>query len=162
VIYRNVVVEIILLIAVVVQIVSGIKLFWRKRKITTSSFDKLQIWTGQYLAFFLIIHVSAVLGGRFIFNLDTNFYFGVAGINTFPFFLFFAPYYTLAIISFFGHIAAIHSKKMRIKVLGLTPDRQSFVILGLGIAIATTILYGLTAGFTGVEIPVEYNVLIGK
>jgi hypothetical protein len=40
------------------------------------------------MALFLIIHVSAVLTGRFILHLDTNFYFGVAGINNFPFSLF--------------------------------------------------------------------------
>jgi hypothetical protein len=109
--YRNIFVESILLIAVLVQIISGLKLFWANRKTTISNFEKLHIYSGLYLAIFFIIHLSAVLGGRLVLHLDTNFYFGVAGLNTFPFNLFFIPYYGLAIFALFGHIAAIHNKK---------------------------------------------------
>ena len=160
--YRNTFVEIVLLTAVLIQIISGIKLFIISRKNVVSRFEKLRIWSGMYLALFFIIHLSAVLGGRFILNLDTNFYFGVAGLNTFPFNLFFVPYYGLAIISFFGHIAAIHAKKMQNYVLGLTTQQQSKVILAFGIALTLLIFYGLTNGFKGVEIPKNYQVLIGK
>ncbi len=160
--YRNIFVETILLLAVLVQIISGIKLFFKKRKYATTFFDKLQLWSGLYLVIFFLIHISAVLIGRFVLHLDTNFYFGVAGINTFPFNLFFAPYYSLAIISFFGHIAAIHSAKMKKNILGLTPKKQSYSILVLGILLTVIILYGLTNGFSGVEIPQEYGILIGK
>ena len=160
--YRNIFVEIILLSAVLIQIISGIKLFIVSRKNAVSRFKKLHIWSGMYLALFFIIHLSAVLGGRFILKLDTNFYFVVAGLNTFPFNLFFVPYYGLAIISFFGHIAAIHAKKMQISVLGLTSRQQSMSILIFGIALTLPIFYGLTNGFRGVEIPKNYGVLIGK
>jgi hypothetical protein len=102
-VYRNPVMEICLLLAVGVQIMSGIKLWIPKRKTVTSTFDKLQLWSGMYLAFFFIIHISAVLAGRFLLQLDTNFYFGVAGLNTFPLSFFFIPYYSLAIFSFFVH-----------------------------------------------------------
>ena len=160
--YRNIFVETILLSAVLIQIISGIKLFIVNRKIAVSHFEKLHIWSGMYLALFFVIHLSAVLGGRFILKLDTNFYFGVAGLNTFPFNLFFVPYYGLAIISFFGHIAAIHAKKMQISILGLTAQQQSITILVFGIALTLLIFYGLTNGFKGVEIPKEYGILIGK
>lgn len=162
VVYRNVIAETLLLFAVAIQIISGIQLFFKKRKMETDPFEKLQIWTGLYLAFFLIIHLGAVLSGRFILSLDTNFYFGVVGLNTFPFNLFFIPYYGLAIISFFGHISAVHSKKMKSKILGLNPIKQSYAILILGIVLSIITLYGLTNGFSGVEIPEEYNVVIGK
>lgn len=160
--YRNILVESILLIAVVIQIFSGLKLFFAKRKLTSTFFDRLQIWSGLYLSFFLVIHVSAVLGGRLVFGLDTNFYFGVAGLNTFPFYFFFAPYYALAIISFFGHIAAIHNLKMKNAVLGITPRQQSKFILAFGAILTLLIFYGLTNQFNGVAIPSEYNILIGK
>ncbi len=160
--YRNMYIETILLIAVLVQIISGLKLFKANRKIAKSGFEKLHIWTGLYLAIFFIIHLSAVLGGRYWLHLDTNFYFGVAGLNSFPTNLFFIPYYALAIISFFGHIAAIHSKKMQQNILGLTPNGQAKVILAIGFALTLIIFYGLTNHFQGVKIPAEYNVLIGK
>ena len=162
IIYRNIIVEIILLFAIGIQIFSGIKLFLKKRKTASNFFDKLQIWTGLYLAIFLAIHLSAVLSGRLILNLDTNFYFGAAGLNTFPLNLFFLPYYGLAIISFFGHISAIHSKKMKSKILGIEPNNQSYIILIIGILLTLVILFGLTNGFNGIEIPKEYYILIGK
>ena len=162
VLYRNIFAETVLLIAVVMQIISGLKLFIIKRKSTKRGFDKLQIWTGLYLAIFFIIHLSAILAGRYVLQLDTNFYFGVAGLNTFPFNLFFIPYYGLAIFCFFGHIASIHHIKMRTNILNITPKNQAKIILALGFVIAGILLYGLTNHFQGVEIPEEYNILIGK
>ena len=162
VIYRNFIAEGILLLAVSIQIVSGIKLFLKKRKTESNFWERVQSWTGIYLAFFLLFHLSAVFGGRLILNLDTNFYFGVAGLNTFPFNLFFIPYYGLAIISFFGHISAIHSVKMKNSLLGIEPIKQSYAILIVGIILTFIILYGLTNGFNGVEIPSEYDIMIGK
>ena len=160
--YRNIIAETILLLAIIIQIVSGVKLFIKKRKTVSNFFDRLQIWTGLYLAIFLVIHLSAVLSGRFILNLDTNFYFGVAGLNTFPLNLFFIPYYGLAIVSFFGHISAVHSIKMKSRILGVGPVQQSYGILIVGISFTLIILYGLTNRFNGVAIPKEYDVIIGK
>ncbi len=160
--YRNPVIETLLLGAVMVQIITGLRLFSSSRKLPLVSFEKLQVMTGLYLAFFLIIHVSAVLTGRYYLHLDTNFYFGVAGINTFPLSLFFVPYYALAILSFFGHTAAIHHKKMQRSFAGLTPEQQSKVILLFGFLLTLLILFGLTGRLDGVEIPSEYHVLMGK
>jgi hypothetical protein len=160
--YRNIVAETILLSAVIIQVISGFKLFSSTRNIEHTLIDKLQRLTGLYLAFFLLFHTSAVLAGRMVLNLDTNFYFGVAGINTFPFNLFFVPYYSLAIFSFFGHLSAIHSKKMTTDVFGVSPSRQSVLILVVGIVLTPVIFYGLTNHFKGVVIPSEYNVMIGK
>ncbi|MFO0355947.1 MAG: hypothetical protein ACK50A_03260 [Sphingobacteriaceae bacterium] len=160
--YRNIFVETILLLAVLVQIISGLKLFKINRKIANSNFEKLHIWTGLYLAIFFVIHLSAVLGGRLFLHLDTNFYFGVAGLNSFPFNLFFIPYYGLAILSFFGHIASIHNKKMKTNILSLTPKEQAKAIIVFGLILTISIFYGLTNHFQGVEIPSEYNILIGK
>lgn len=155
--YRNIFVETVLILAVLVQIISGLTLFSAIRKKATSTFDKLQLWTGIYLSVFLVFHLVAVFVGRLFLNLDTNFYFGVAGLNNFPTNLFFIPYYALAILSFFGHIAAIHSKKMKQNVFRLTPTVQSIIILTFGICVTVVIFYGLTNHFQGVEIPKEYN-----
>jgi len=162
VVYRNIIAETILLFAFGIQIISGIRLFYRKRKTASSFFERLHIWTGLYLAVFLLIHLSAVLSGRLVLNLDTNFYFGVAGLNTYPLYLFFVPYYGLAIISFFGHISAVHSKKMKSSIIGIEPIKQSYLILIIGIILTLVILYGLTNKFTGVELPKEYEIMIGQ
>lgn len=160
--YRNLFVEIILLSAVVIQIISGLKLFFESRKKAVSMVDKLHLWSGLYLAFFLVIHVAAVMVGRFVLHLDTNFYFGAAGVNSFPFNLFFIPYYALAILSFFGHIAAIHAKKMKNKVLNLSPEKQAYIFMVVGVVVTFCVFYGITNHFTGIDLPKEYNVLVGK
>ena len=162
VVYRNPLIESVLLLSVLLQIVSGIQLFLKQRKFVASDFDKLHVWSGLYLAFFFVIHLSAVLGGRLFLHLDTNFYFGVAGLNTFPFNLFFVPYYALAMVSFFGHVAAIHSKKMKQNIVGFSPKNQAKAILLIGICFTLLVFYGLTNHFQGVEIPSEFGVLIGK
>jgi succinate dehydrogenase/fumarate reductase cytochrome b subunit len=139
-VYRHPVVETLLLGAVAVQIVSGWRLFRATRHTATTFFAKLQRWTGLYLAIFFLIHLSAVLGGRLVLHLDTNFYFGVAGLNTFPFNLFFVPYYGLAILSFFGQVAAIHQKKMTRTVASLSPTAQATAILVVG-AVLTVVIF---------------------
>lgn len=161
-IYRNIIIETLLILAVIIQIFSGIRLFSINRKRATTFFDKLQLWSGLYLALFLVIHLSAVFVGRLVLHLDTNFYFGVAGLNSFPANLFFIPYYALTILSFFGHIAAIHCKKMKQPILGLTPIAQSKLIIAFGIVLTIIVFYGLTNHFNGVVIPKEYEILTGK
>ena len=151
-----------LLVAVVVQIISGLRMVRKKDSRAVTFFNKLHIYSGLYLAVFLVIHVSAVVVGRFILKLDTNFYFGAAGINSFPVNLFFIPYYALAILSFFGHLAAIHHKKMNRPVAGLAPVQQAWVILLIGAGITLVILYGLTNQFTGIELLDEYRILTGQ
>jgi len=160
--YRNVFAEVLLLSAVAVQVISGIRLFRATRTPRRKGFARLQRWSGLYLAMFFLIHLSAVMAGRYVLNLDTNFYFGVAGLNTFPFNLFFVPYYGLAVVAFFAHVAAVHSMKMKSAVLGLTPDAQAKTILFIGILMSIVLVYGLTNGFQGVVIPESYKVLIGR
>lgn len=159
--YRNTYAEVLLLGAVLIQVLTGSKLFLTGRIRTGTAFEKLHLWTGLYLALFLVVHVSAVLIGRYFLQLDTNFYFGVAGLNTFPLNLFYIPYYGLAILSFFGHVAAIHRKRMKTKLMGLSPEHQAMAILFLGLVATVVIFYGSTNGFKGVKIPEAYEILCG-
>lgn len=161
-VYRNIVVETLLILAIFVQIVSGIKLFFKKKKIAKGFFENLQLWSGFYLAFFFVFHISAVFIGRLVLQLDTNFYFGAIGLNTFPFYFFFLPYYALAILSFFGHIAAIHAKKMKKNLLGISPNKQAYMILIMGGIVTLTIFYGQTNGLNGFEFPEAYHLMTGK
>lgn len=162
VIYRHPVVETLLLAAVVVQVVSGLRLRRKLRGQVAGFYPRLQLWSGLYLAFFLVAHVFAVMMGRFVFQLDTNYYYGAAGMNFFPTMLFYIPYYSLACMAFFGHVAAIHAMKMPVNLLGLTPAQQSHVLLALGGAFTLVLLYALTQGFHGIDLPAEYMILIGR
>lgn len=145
-VYRHPIVERFLLLAVIVQVFSGIKLYRELKTLNSGNkVDKYQILTGLYLAFFLLLHVSAVLMGRLVFDLDTNLYFGAAGLNKFPLYLFFIPYYLSSVLAVFGHIACIHFRKTQ-QLL------QSQIIFGIGLIMAVLILFGMM----GLTIPSEY------
>lgn len=156
-VYRNIFVETALLLAILLQIVSGIRLYIQKRKTSTTLFEKIHLWSGLYLALFFVFHVSAVFVGRHWLKLDTNFYFGAAGLNIFPFCLFFVPYYGLAIMSFWGHIAAIHVLKARHVLWGLSPTGQGKVLLSIGFIWVVFTFLGMTNYLQGVEIPTAYS-----
>lgn len=162
ILYRNIIFESILVLSIAVQIYTGVRLFLIKRKYQKTFYEKIQIWSGLYLSFFFLNHLGAIFVGRWILDLDTNFFFGVAGLNLFPWNIFFIPYYFLAIVSFFGHLASIHNQKMQTYVLGVSPLIQSHFILGVGLLFSFYIIFGLTNQFQGYEIPVEYQFLKGR
>lgn len=144
--YRHPIVEIILLLSVLVLMVTGSIQSWTKWKLRPLGFERLQLFTGCYLGFFFLIHLSAVFVGRLILNVDTDFYYGTAGLKSFPANLFFIPYYGLAIFSLFGHLAAVHRKKMKINIAGLNPRKQSLLIMILGAVISGVLVVGLISG----------------
>lgn len=155
-VYRHPLAETFLLLAVGVQVATGIGLLFRKKGKNTF-YEQLQRWSGAYLGLFLLFHLAAVFTGRLLLGVDTNVYFGAAGLNTFPYYLFFVPYYGLAIMSLFGHFAAIHRRKMKCRVLGLTVLQQTQILLLLGGITTLAIFYGLTDGFYGIDLPEEYR-----
>ena len=107
-IYRFPPVEIILLISVLFQIISGIALVLRKGFLKQPFYVFVQIFTGLYLSFFMIYHVRAVMLGRYVWKANTDFYFAAGVANRYPEKLFFIPYYTLSLVCVFAHIACAH------------------------------------------------------
>lgn len=103
-VYRQPVLEALLLACVAFQAASGLWLVaagWRARR---GRVARLQAGSGAYLAFFLVVHVGAVLFGRAVLGLDTRFHFAAAGLHVPPFQWFFAPYYGLAVFALFAHL----------------------------------------------------------
>lgn len=156
--YRNIFSETILLVAIAVQVYSGIYMF--KRVKSRGNYNTLlQKWSGLYLAVFFIFHLSAVFAGRFLLNLDTNFYYGAAGLNSFPENVFFIPYYGLAIISIVFHAGTGFKNMITGRQIGNSLSAGNIVLLGLGVLLALITIYGLTGKFSGVEIPEPYHIL---
>lgn len=154
-VYRHPIMEMLLLSAIFFQGFSGWKLF-RRTQDAKGFFMNVQRYSGLYLAIFFLFHIGAILAGRYVFQLDTNFYFGAAGLNTFPYLLFFIPYYFLAIVSFFGHLAGIHAQKA-VKWVGVKKAKnQAIVIFVIGISVAIGVLAAMTDNFKGIDIPEEY------
>jgi len=139
-IYRNRIVESLLLLAVLVQVISGITLVILKWNKVENYFDRIQITSGLYLSFFLLNHLLAVLRGRYKLKMDTNLYYGAGVMNMWPQKLFFIPYYSFAILSFFFHVACVHRIKME-KYAGLSvATKQAFLIMGIGMLVTLLVI----------------------
>ncbi len=152
-IYRQPLIEGILLLAVIVQVVTGLKLLLNRKKKKIA--EKIQIYSGIYLSLFLTAHVSAVLTGRFIEDLDTNFYFAGAGLNSYPLNLLFIPYYVFAVGSISLHIASLHYLK--------TGSKWSSYLIGtVGILVSVLIILGYTHFFQWHIIPEKYHQFMQK
>lgn len=152
-VYRHPVIETILVLVVLTQVVSGIRLlFNRKPKILA---EKIQIYSGFYLSLFLVGHVGAVIASRMIEGLDTNFYYTSAGFNMHPATFFFIPYYFLDVCAISLHIAAIHYLKTKSKW-------SSYLIGGTGIIAAMLIVAGYTNFFQWRDTPPKERAFIEK
>ena len=144
-VYRQPVVEAVLLLCVALQAASGLRMLWAGRQRRRGLLPWLQAGSGAYMALFLAIHVGAVLAGR-MSGLDTNFYFAAAGLHVWPFVLFFVPYYFLAVAALFVH-------------LGCALRRGRAVVAGfaaVGAVVAGLIVATLMGMVVPVEIPARY------
>jgi succinate dehydrogenase/fumarate reductase cytochrome b subunit len=120
-VYRFLLVEVVLLMCVIFQILSGIVLVFKKGFLRQPFYVLIQIISGLYLSFFMIYHVQAVMLGRYAWNVNTDFYFAAGVANRYPEKLFFIPYYALSLVCVFAHIACAHYIR-RMEVLGKISD----------------------------------------
>jgi hypothetical protein len=161
-VYRNPLVEIILLLAVATQVASGIQLVRRTRKQggglkALSLWERLRVFSGLYLAFFLLAHTFAtVVLGRLILKVDTNFYFGSYVLVVVP--LFYAPYYALGVMSVFAHIASVHRSKIAPRVGLKQATAHAWGIIALGVVVTTLILLAYSGILYSIQFPKEYHI----
>jgi succinate dehydrogenase/fumarate reductase cytochrome b subunit len=156
VVYRAAMVEPVVLFAATLQVISGLGFVargWRTRK---GAVAWLQAISGLYLAFFLLIHVGAVLFGRWVFALDTNFYFAAAGMHVPPLQFFFVPYYFLSLLALCAHLGcAIHWR------LAAASDRvrRAAIVLPIlaGSAASAVIVLSLAGKLHAVDVPARYK-----
>jgi hypothetical protein len=106
--YRNPVIEPLLVAALLFQIGLGIRLAVRRMRETgKSGWARLQLASGFYLAYFIVNHTGAALYTRHFGQLDTNFWW-VSGPLLHPVMQgFFYPYYALAVIAVCAHLGSI-------------------------------------------------------
>lgn len=157
--YRHPVVEPLLLLVLACQLVSGATAAWRLLRAgggarTLPPVARLQALSGLVLGGFVLVHVVAVLFGRAVLRLDTNFHFAAAGLHT-TWVWFFAPYYFLGVAALGVHLAcAAH----RHRPAQPTAWRRGLPwLLGLGGGALGVWLVALMAGWVvPVDIPAAY------
>jgi hypothetical protein len=159
-VYRIGLVEAVLLACVLTQVLSGLWLLahgWRQRR---GAVSWLQAVAGAYLAFFLVVHITAVLFGRYL-GLDTNFYFAAAGFHVRPFQLFFAPYYLFGVLALFTHLGC--AAYWRAKASGRSsPSHFVALPVAVGALVSVVIVLLLAGVLYRVEIPPEYKAIYAQ
>lgn len=107
-IYRNPLVEPLLIAALLFQIGLGIRLALRRwREPDKSGWAKLQLASGLYLAYFIFNHSAAALYTRYGAGLDTNFWWVSGPLQHPKIAWWFYPYYAFAVLSVGAHLGAI-------------------------------------------------------
>lgn len=153
--YRQPLIEGILLTCVTFQGASGLWLVFARWKQRQGTVAWIQAASGCYLALFLLIHVVAVIFGRAALGLDTNFFYAAAGIHVPPFQYFFVPYYFFAVVAFFTHLgcavywcgpAAIRCHKLAIGVAALG-----------GAVVSLLLVLSLAGKIQPFEVPEKYR-----
>lgn len=138
-VYKQPPVEALLLLALPVQIVTGLCLFRAASNRAVSRWDRLQLASGLYLAVFLAAHATAT---AFLFR-DINFRAasgGRPGLFGDPSFL---AYYVLGPLAVFAH-AACGARSVALRRLGpVRAQRLAAGVLGLGIAVTLVISLAL-------------------
>jgi hypothetical protein len=154
-VYRQPVVGTLLLLAVVVQAGSGVRLpgaGWTRRG---GWLARLQAASGAYLALFLLIHVSAVLFGRIVLGLGTNVHFAAAGLQAWPYQVFFVPYYFLAVLAVFTHLGCALARRAGPEM----GKRAAAVVVPMcaGAVLSGVVVAALMGKLYPYEVPQEYR-----
>ena len=146
-IYRNPIGEIILVLAVITQVITGAKRLRFKR---LRGWAKAQVISGCYLLFFLIIHTSAAVSTHTLFGLETNFYWAAGTVNISPIKYGFMPYYFAGVLAFFVHVAAALRMGWP-----RTPKTILYALPFLGTLIGLIIVASFAGAFYPIEVPAE-------
>lgn len=160
-IYRQPIVETLLLACVAFQVVSGawfVASGWKRRR---GVIAWLQAGSGMVLVFFLFVHVGAVLYGRGVLHLDTNFYFAAAGFHVPPNQLFFGPYYFAAVLAFFTHIGCAAYWRFH----PVSPRSRAIAValpMLVGGLVALLIVSSLAGMLQPVEVPAAYKAIYAR
>jgi len=163
-VYRNPILEPILIIAISFQVLSGLKMaisslrrkpkrpFWRRQ-----FWEKAQIISGFAFAYFIIEHLAALAGVRwFNPNLETAFYWPASVMNGAPFTYYFVPYYFLGVLAVMTHMG------IGLRFVALRKGkRQLGNILGIGSIIlgglfGVVIVLSLAGTFYDITLPPEW------
>lgn len=154
--YRQPLLEGVLLAAVLVQIVTGTLQLWQGRGQRVALFTRLQRWAGLILAIFLAQHVSAVLLGRLVQGVDTNLYFAAAVVLKLPHAFYFAPYYLAGVLALFVHLGAAMRPAVARRFGRRRADQLAGAMGGIGLGVGLAILMALTGLLYPIQLPGGY------
>ncbi len=150
-VYRNPIVEPLLVVAIGLQILVGARLVARRWRQPQKGFwGRTQIASGLFLAVFLFAHSSAAILTRHQLQLNSDFYWAAAPLQIAPYKYTFVPYYFLGVLSVFAHLAsAVHFGWPR------APRLLAPLLLLSGTVVAGTIVATFAGAFYSIVLPQE-------
>lgn len=159
-VYRHPVVELLLLMAFFIQMLTGMALakkIWREKK---DIIHQLQAASGTYLAIFIVLHVAWAFVGRLVLNLDTNFDYVAVTLMMPGWSYVFLLLYGLAIVALFTHIGCIC-----FDIFKKTNRRLSWVclivVMAAGVYVAWLLLMMYSGRLYPVNVPEAYTDVFG-
>jgi len=149
--YRNPLVEPMLITIFLAQTLTGLAFVRRKIKQPVNTrWHWAQIISGGYLAVFILAHISAALMARVYFGVETNFYWPAGTLTVMPLAYGFAPYYYFGVVSIFVHLAAaLHFKARQTKV--------PLVLVVVGVILAGVILLPFAGVLYKITLPLPHQ-----
>lgn len=156
-IYRNIVIETLLLSAFAIQIVLGIRLITTNfRRKLGEKWSRRQTLSGLVLLVFVSQHLIAMSVTRWVYALDTTFYWPAAVMSGPPFYWYFAPYYFLGVSAIFVHLAcAVRLHLLRRKCHAAAgPAFWSITVCGVLIAVVINLI--LLGAFFDIALPDQW------
>jgi hypothetical protein len=109
-VYRAPLVEPVLVILLLFQVASGVRLAWRWSSVGADAHRNFQIGSGAYLAAFLLAHMnSALLSARAVHKIDTNWAWAAGlptGLIHDAWNIRLLPHYALGVFFILGHLAS--------------------------------------------------------
>lgn len=148
VVYRQPLVEAVLLGAIAVQAASGLRLLRAHADRPSAWWDTAQLASGAYLGAFFLSHLTAALRARWLRGVDTNWQWLTAdSMLTDPWSARLAPYYALGIVAFGVHAAAGLRYVMRGRGWPTaSADRAAAVLAFAATLVSALVMTGLLRG----------------
>ncbi len=152
-VYRHPVVELCVLLAFVVQIITGVPLvrtIWSERK---DFVHQLQAASGVAMVVFILAHVAWIAVARLALNLDTNIYFVASCFSNKPLGYVVYGFYGVGIMALFVHMGCII-----FDIFKKTSRPLGYVCLTTTVGVGVYVTYLLLMMYSGHFYPIDVTV----
>lgn len=156
--YRNPVVEPVLIAALLMQAGLGLLLLWhRGRKGWRPGLMRWQSLSGLIVALFVLQHIPAMLAARHLAGLDTTYWWPASVASTLPFAVYFWPYYLAGVAAFCLHLGIGLAMVLRRQGKADAARRVIAASAAIGLALGLAILAGISGQVQPVDLPPEWQ-----
>lgn len=157
ILYRNVIIEPVLLMSMVLQIGVGIALIRKNfRRKMAEKWARRQTLSGLIFLFFIVQHLPAMALARWVEGLDTSFFWPASVMSGAPFYWYFTPYYFLGVTAMFVHLGCASRLYLLRQKSPVAAVYAFWTVSSAGALIAILLVCMLLGVFYEIELPPEW------